>query len=1421
MRHLSFWPRAVSILVQVQLVFAAFDIYVDPDAASSPQQPNGSLQFPFSNLAAAWQTLPSSPVTTVNIWLAAGTHALPQQSQVFSVGHTLVHRPTVANAIVKIVPATTATIASQSAPNVLVASGSMTWSHVQFTGFVGPAAGSSSATGWSVLAADGSAALVLDSCSLPPTANASSFRIAVQSSASLAITALSATTQMLEISADDASSVAITSSSFQGTVSLSRGVIAASGTATVTITGSQFSDIGGNLLSLSTQAALTWTSSTLRRISCQTSGFAIATLNGMASATISASSLSDITTAMGSTCSGGLFGLYDQSVVIMTSTNLTDLNGRLVYAEGTSQFTVGQGCTIARLSQLEVTSGGGSTFLMSALGSAAVSVVDAAMTDTVGSWVAVNSATFNLTGVSVSNARCPVSQSYWISVSSTAALTLSRTTISASPQGMGGIAKPCILVYASNSATATVSRTTITSYPCGSGCMVMTDTSRLAASMLTITNGTAKDTSQPLLMLLSPAAHSLSQLTVTGASQASAVVSIYTSQTATLSNSLIQNGTAVGVYIAPAAALAISNSRFLGISVPGSNGAAIVNQGSATLDGCTLSGNSARFGAAISHGGSQLTVRGCVMSANEATADGGALYLASPAVISSSTFTSNKAKRGGAWFTLDAVALQHTVSRVTYTANVPTDFAGNFHSLAMDPAAAQAAADQPPILSGDTLATSLSIQALDAFNQTYTFGGLDSVLVVRAVVVSGGGSAAAAQLTGEGTKALFTGTASFNGLAAYGPSGNYTIQIGRVTAANTIDSSIQAVTVPLQIAPCTDTGYLLEPSSTWGPNFPVCQRVACTAGCVKGTCVAMGSCVCVPGYEGVACDSPASTCDTVTWELSSRAIPTASIGVRDALVAQLGVLVNVTLEPWSVRFKSFGPSQGSGNAQLKFALLSSTNGDPLQGSDLAAANSKLVAAASMLDTPSAVPAASVYGYTWPLPGGFAAALSSAAVTTVRNASIGPTLPVAIVMSALAAIGIVGLLVTVVVIFARFRNSFSVTASGPSWIVVAASAAIAAQVWVMMQTASPASPGACTGQMVAMWAAVSLVSMALFIKAVQLHMLADNPVLKTISAPVQGISSREMLLLVSLHAILNLNLAAWLFGTMSWAPRISQLAADGSPFRQCALAKGSPLAAQIVFLSVNGLMIVGSLVAVARARETVSPSKEPRMMLLSGTNGLIAAAIAAGVQSATTTLGVMAVFTIQAFVVLLAANAFALTLVAYKIPVAIRAASTSTEAQVIIKHAAATAKVGGGKRGLVAGPPPEKDELDPLVAVIERPSDGLTTAALPIRTSGILSPWRMGRVEVAIEYRYMLVVIGKEATFYCLPSQIDADQQSMILTLRFKNGKAILLQTRGSANLKEWVDLLSPGLPSSVERRRSSSRQEGGGPTGISVQQQQS
>ena len=71
------------------------------------------------------------------------------------------------------------------------------------------------------------------------------------------------------------------------------------------------------------------------------------------------------------------------------------------------------------------------------------------------------------------------------------------------------------------------------------------------------------------------------------------------------------------------------------------------NSGTATLTGCTISGNSASFGGGVFNGGT-ATLTNCTIAGNSAGTSGGGIEAQGTVTVTCSTFARNQAIYGGA-----------------------------------------------------------------------------------------------------------------------------------------------------------------------------------------------------------------------------------------------------------------------------------------------------------------------------------------------------------------------------------------------------------------------------------------------------------------------------------------------------------------------------------------------------------------------------------------------------------------------------------------------------------------------------------------------------------------------------------------------------------------------------------------------------
>jgi len=115
----------------------------------------------------------------------------------------------------------------------------------------------------------------------------------------------------------------------------------------------------------------------------------------------------------------------------------------------------------------------------------------------------------------------------------------------------------------------------------------------------------------------------------------------------------IDGGGAGRVFHQTAGTVAISGLTVTNGSVAGSGGGLLVDGGSLTLTGCTVSGNTASVGGGLEFGGTAVTLTGCIFSSNSSAQDGGGVYATAGAGVTAAgcTFGGNTAQTdgGGLW----------------------------------------------------------------------------------------------------------------------------------------------------------------------------------------------------------------------------------------------------------------------------------------------------------------------------------------------------------------------------------------------------------------------------------------------------------------------------------------------------------------------------------------------------------------------------------------------------------------------------------------------------------------------------------------------------------------------------------------------------------------------------------------------------
>ncbi|WP_395752543.1 choice-of-anchor Q domain-containing protein [Prosthecobacter sp.] len=117
------------------------------------------------------------------------------------------------------------------------------------------------------------------------------------------------------------------------------------------------------------------------------------------------------------------------------------------------------------------------------------------------------------------------------------------------------------------------------------------------------------------------------------------------------------------------------------------SGGGIYNQGTATLERCTLSGNSTYYGGGIYNSGT-LTLTQSTLSGNSAYGQGGGILNTGTLTLTQSTLSGNSASDGGGISNYDTLTLTRTIvagNTASFTANIFGTFSGSNNLTDGDP----------------------------------------------------------------------------------------------------------------------------------------------------------------------------------------------------------------------------------------------------------------------------------------------------------------------------------------------------------------------------------------------------------------------------------------------------------------------------------------------------------------------------------------------------------------------------------------------------------------------------------------------------------------------------------------------------------------------------------------------------------------
>jgi predicted outer membrane repeat protein len=164
-----------------------------------------------------------------------------------------------------------------------------------------------------------------------------------------------------------------------------------------------------------------------------------------------------------------------------------------------------------------------------------------------------------------------------------------------------------------------------------------------------------------------------STYTFASAANSIALPSITTPITIVGDGAILERGSAAPQFrlfnVTATGSLTLQNMTVRNFNAGGGNGGAIQNAGTVSLDGVTLTGNSARFGGGI-HSSGALNITNSTLSSNSAQEDAGAIYLNGGTLsISNSTLQSNSARYGSGVYLNNGSATLISVTMRSNTAN--------------------------------------------------------------------------------------------------------------------------------------------------------------------------------------------------------------------------------------------------------------------------------------------------------------------------------------------------------------------------------------------------------------------------------------------------------------------------------------------------------------------------------------------------------------------------------------------------------------------------------------------------------------------------------------------------------------------------------------------------------------------------------
>ncbi|KAJ3364812.1 hypothetical protein GGF32_000989 [Allomyces javanicus] len=1404
----------------------ATTIYLNAATTIAAGQRTGSLSAPYQSLTEAWSALPpSSASNPVHLVMSPGQYVLPPAQHTLT-NAVLIHEPAMpAGAPVQVVADASHT--SLEGPIITLNTGAnLTFSGLTFTNFDPTPAAVAAANQWTIFAAYNTSVLSMNGCTVLGTGSAQSlFRAMAYESALIAIQGSTFSSSAVDLNAAGATNLTIAQSRMsQVWAGNGHGIVNTAGSSHAVITASNFTGYTDTLFYLGGTSRIDAVNVLVTSFQCNLAQFGLASLTQNSVLAMDHTTVINIDAA---SCAGGLFALYDQSSMGVGFSLFQDISGRFV--TGDSYATaVFYGSTLRRVNESPAVQMAGSLRSDSAL------IFDNCVLDgMIGGWNIVDRSRIEYRGGTVAtNIVCPASKSYVYLLSGQSRVVVANAVIKSTYRG-----KACTFVSMPDLTSLTATDAAFDGLLCPDSCI---STSSSASTSFTRTNFTNVQLSMGGgVVSFWGGTHSFTNVYASGNSGTSVVAINYGAATITGGTFVNNRGTAIRVE--GSGSVTISDSAFKN-NVGGINSGGIVNYGATRISTSVFTGNTGKFGGAIMHQGNALTVANTQFANNVASADGGALFLWSSANVQSTTFNDNSAKRGGAWFTKHNLG-QTFAGDVTYSGNVPNDYASDFHSLeiANVPANNDAIAS---ILSGSTINATVQVLAHDVFGQTYIFGGRDTVLLVQAHSTS-------LNLTGERTKAVFTGSANWTGLAAFGLDGWHDLYFSPVQTTSisaSLAPSSLSVSVPVEVLPCEGRNRL-GPGPQLGPYFPSCQAVACTQGCVNGACTAAGHCDCQKGFEGIACQFPVNVSDVIEWTLTSPPY-LATVGVRDGLMDKAQAVLPPGYSPL-FRTMTLQNDTATNVVRFRFAVVD-------KGGHVAQADDLPPLAAYMADAIrswSTAKSTSFYGFIWPptlAQAGAAPRTAAAAQFEYRpvrdfvdwrepqaslkdgpaaeTASMGPRMGVQstsvlstpafqlsivvvpkvgvsddldggkVMLTLYAACFLVHIVSCIYLVVFKRHHRVVVT-SNPWWILLATVAVSIMHTWLMLWTAAPTRT-TCTAQLVVGLITGAMIMLAVGTKALHYRLIYENPVLCHVYGSSTKSHRKPLIIFgVGLAVAETVMVIAWLLNpATAVTSAVSISPVDGS-YWHCTTAWLHPAAG--AYAAVNGMLFLVAMQWIVKARNMPSPSQEPRVILFAVANIVLTLAVVVALEFLD--VSVVTKYLVNSLVVLVTATLASFGVIGYKVVAihwrqrrgGINAIAVKSQPDVADK---ANVEKPDRKTSMGGASYAASELGDGELCMLEH-TNVVAAALAPVhvRSAGWAAPWRLCEIEVAKEYQYLTAMaLDGTATYYGLPYRsIATDSKAWIVAVTFKSGTVLEIQARNAENMNEWLRVLDVGPDKSL------------------------